>query len=157
MITLQGGGLSAPAPASLPHSTWRWHCWLLCVQVYHHHHHCPCVEEIPVLSEMYSRQGGIPTGLRMISKLQCLLTKMQPGWQEKGDFNNFNFRWLWCRFEFMCTRCNNSRTMAMLCETPEWKESDLWIEATPPIFQQETSLAWRKQVALTLTWYLSNI
>ena len=35
----------------------------------------------------------------------------------------------------------------MLCETPEWKESDLWIEATAPILLQETSLVWRKQVS----------
>jgi len=34
----------------------------------------------------------------------------------------------------------------MVCEMPEWSSNDLWIEATPPIPPQETSLVWEKQV-----------
>ena len=44
------------------------------------------------------------------------------------------------------TRCNDSTRMTMVCEMPEWSSNDLWIEATPPIPPQETSLVWEKQV-----------
>ena len=43
-------------------------------------------------------------------------------------------------------RCNDSRRMSMVCEMPEWRSKDLWIETTPPIPPQETSLAWEKEV-----------
>jgi len=44
----------------------------------------------------------------------------------------------------------------MVCDMPEWRSQDLWIEAAPPIPSQETSLAWETEVdgtyvKLTLT------
>ena len=35
--------------------------------------------------------------------------------------------------------------MSMVCDMPEWKSNDLWIETTPPHLPQETSLVWEKQ------------
>merc|ERR1712126_356562 len=43
-------------------------------------------------------------------------------------------------------RCNDSQRMSMVCEMPEWRLNDLWIETAPPNPPQETSLAWEKQV-----------
>ena len=35
--------------------------------------------------------------------------------------------------------------MSMVCDMPEWKSNDLWIETTPPHLPQETSLVWEKE------------
>ena len=50
------------------------------------------------------------------------------------------------------TRCNDSTTVAMLCEMPEWSSDNLWISAPAPNLTQETNLDWVTQVDF---WKLS--
>ena len=136
----------------------------------HHHHHHRRHHKVTKIADMSTNQfmnqstkmnqGLIITG-QMILRNRFLLTKMQHGFQKKGDYNFSDNDVGKDDVDdeedggdvHDVTRCNDSTRMAMVCEMPEWNSNDLWIEAAPPILPQETSLAWEKQVRYVDGWF----
>ena len=94
---------------------------------------------------------------QMILRIWFQLTKMQQCFQAGGDDHHYNENNDDDDDEVDVddddTRCNDSTRMTMVCEMPEWNSNDLWIEATPPIPPQETSLVWEKQARNFDGWF----